>query len=76
MGGLQAKGKCQGADLHVGKMPAKPWYLVAGGWELKGLPPQQRGNVLIRPTYVGLKALLSFATFSHATGYWEVLLVV
>lgn len=35
----EAKGKCLGADLHMGKMPAQLFdILVEGGGGLRGLP--------------------------------------
>lgn len=75
-GDLQAKGKCQSADLHVGKMPAGFWYSGGRQRGAEGVVPQRRGNVLIHPAYICLKGLLCFATFSHVTGYRKVLLVV
>lgn len=75
-GDLQAKGKYQGADLHVGKMPVGFWYSCGRQRGAEGVAPQQRGNVLTHPAYICLKGLLCFATSSHITGYWEVLLVV
>lgn len=74
-GDLQAKGKCQGADLHVGKMPAGFWYSGGRRRGAEGVAPQQRGNVLTHPAYICLKVLLCFAPFSHVTGYREVLVV-
>lgn len=59
----QAKGKCLGTDLHMGKMPAQLFdILVEGGGGLRALPHQRGGNVLTHPSYFWLKGLLSFAT--------------
>ena len=62
-GDQPAKGKCLGADLHMGKMPAQLFdILVEGGGRLRGSPHQHEGNVLTRPSHFWLKGLLSFAT--------------
>ena len=61
----------------MGQMPAQlSDILVEGGGGLRGSPHQRGGNVFTRPSYLWLKGLLSFATFSHALGYREVLVVV